>query len=51
MGMAIDKPRCDQAPATINSLAIKVYSNSVDGLSGPDILDVFAGNANKSVVD
>ena len=51
MGMAIDKTRCDQAPATINSFAIKVFSNSVDGLSGPDILDVFAGNDNKSVVD
>jgi hypothetical protein len=51
MGMAIDKTRCDQASATINSFAIKFFSNSVDGLSCPDILDAFAGNDNKSVVD
>ena len=49
--MAVDKARCDQAAATINSSAIKVSSNRVEGISSPNILDVFAGNDNKSAVN
>jgi hypothetical protein len=47
--MAVDKTRCNQASATINSSAIKVSSNRLDSVSSPNILDVFSSNDNKSV--
>ena len=49
--MAVDKARCDQAAATINSSAIKVSSNRVEGISSPNILDLFSCNDDKTVVN